>query len=700
MNDVVRFEQRGAVGLIIVNNPPVNALSSAVRSGLVEAVLQVQASGVGAAVLCCEGRTFIAGADISEFGKPMADPDLRKVIDCIEDCPTPIVAAIHGTALGGGFEVALGCHYRCAVPSAKVGQPEVYLGLTPGAGGTQRLPRAVGVEAATDMIVSGKPVPAPKVAEAGGIDRIIDGDLLEGAINYAQELAAKGAAPNRLRDRDVSTDHLPDSFFADYRKRIARKTRGLIAPEQCLQAVEAAVTMSFDDGMAKERVLFEQCLASSESKAQRHLFFAERTVAKIPDIPKDTPLRSIERVAVIGAGTMGGGISMNFANRGIPVKLLELDSDALERGLAVVKKNYIVSMEKGRLTQGDVDRRLGLLEGTMEYAALGDADLIIEAVFESMDVKKEVFAKLDEVAKPGAILATNTSSLDVNEIAAATSRPQDVIGLHFFSPANVMRLLEVVRADATAKDVVATCMKMAKSIGKVGVLSGVCFGFIGNRMLEPYLREVNMLLLEGALPAQIDKAIYDFGFAMGPCAVGDLAGIDVGHKVRQARSNLPDDETYYRISNLLAEMGRHGQKTGAGFYRYEAGSRAPVPDPEIEELIKRESERLGVDRRDIDDKEIVQRCMFALINEGANILEEGIALRPVDIDVVYVTGYGFPVYRGGPMFYADSVGAKKVYDAIGAFAERFGNEHGYWTPSPLLERLAKHGKSFGGLAGE
>lgn len=699
MNEVVRFEQRGNVGLIVVNNPPVNALSAAVRSGLVAAVESVRESGVKVAVLGCEGRTFIAGADISEFGKPMADPQLRQVIDCIEDCVTPIIAAIHGTALGGGFEVALGCHYRCAAPSAKVGQPEVHLGLTPGAGGTQRLPRAVGVQAATDMIVSGKPMAAPQAAELGGIDRIIEGDLLEGAISYAQELASQGAPARRMRERSIPVENLPEGFFADYRRKMARKTRGFFAPERCIQAVEAAVAMSFEDGMAKERELFGQCLASSESKAQRHLFFGERTVAKIPDIPKDTPLRDIERVAVIGAGTMGGGIAMNFVNRGIPVKLLELNNDALERGLAVVKKNYMVSMDRGRLSQAEVDKRFGLLEATTDYAALGDADLIIEAVFESMEVKKDVFSKLDEVAKPGSILATNTSSLDINEIAAATRRSQDVIGLHFFSPANVMRLLEVVRGDATAKDTIATCMKMAKSIGKVGVLSGVCFGFIGNRMLEPYLREVNALLLEGALPATIDKAIYDFGFAMGPCAVADLAGIDIGYKVRQARSNLPDDERYYRVSNLLAEMGRYGQKTGAGFYRYEAGSRTPVPDPQVDDLIKQESERLRVERREIGEQEIVQRCMYALINEGANILEEGIALRPVDVDVVYVTGYGFPVYRGGPMFYADSVGAKEIHTTIAGYTERFGNEYGYWRPSPLLTRLAEQGKSFGSLAG-
>lgn len=697
VSQIVEFRQRGRVGLITIDNPPVNALSTAVRQGLVAAVETLAASGCEVGLIYCKGRTFCAGADITEFGKPIVKPDLREVVETIEDSSKPIIAALHGTALGGGFELTLGCHYRCATPSAKVGLPEVRLGLIPGAGGTQRGPRVLGIEAALDLSVSGEPIGATQARELGAIDEIIEGDLLEGALEYAERLAAENAAPRRIRDIALDSRTLPEAFFEDYRKKIAAKTRGFFAPERAVQAVEAAVALSFPDGMRKERELFEQCLASAESKAQRHVFFAQREVAKIPDVPKDTPIRPINTVAVIGAGTMGGGIAVSFANAGLPVKILEVTQDALDRGLGIVEKNYTASMRKGHISAAQLRERMGLLQGTLDYADLGDADLIIEAVFESMALKKEVFQKLDGVAKQGAILATNTSSLDVDVIAAATARPQDVIGLHFFSPANVMRLLEIVRGDKTAKDVIATSMRMAKQIGKVGVLSGVCFGFIGNRMLEPYIREVNMLLLEGALPRQIDRTIYDFGFAMGPCAVGDLAGIDVGYKVRQERTDLPDDARYYRISDALAEMGRYGQKTGKGFYRYEQGSRTPNPDPEVEALIESESARLGIERRHIGEQEILERCLYALINEGARILEEGIALRSLDIDVVYITGYGFPVYKGGPMYYGDSVGLRTVHQAILGYAERLGHEHGYWEPSPLLARLAAEDKAFGDL---
>jgi 3-hydroxyacyl-CoA dehydrogenase len=695
MSDVVNYERRGRIGIVTVNNPPVNALSQAVRSGLEEALAQAiaddQAEGV---VLFCAGRTFLAGADISEFGKPPLPPHLTDVIERYEDAPKLTVAAIHGTALGGGLETAMGCDYRCAVPSAKVGQPEVKIGIIPGAGGTQRLPRLAGVPAALEMIVTGNPVKADKAMKYGVIDEIVDGDLLEGAMAFAERLLDEGAPQRKTRDLQVDTSEVPEGFFDGFRKKIARKTRGYNAPEACIQAVEASLELPFDQGMKRETELFIDCMTNPQAAALQYVFFSERLAAKIPDIPKDTPLRPIEKVGIIGAGTMGGGIAMAFANVGIPVTLVEVEQEALDRGLATIKKNYYRSVKSGRFTEEKVGQLLGMITGSLRMEDLADVDLVIEAVFENMALKKDIFGKLDSICKPGAILATNTSTLNVDEIAGSTSRPEDVIGLHFFSPANVMRLLEIVRGANTAKDVLATCLKMAKTIRKVGVVSGVCYGFIGNRMLAGYGREAGFMLLEGAAPAQVDKAIFDFGLPMGPFAMNDLAGIDVGYRIRQELGIEPASDKSSAVADRLAERGRYGQKTGAGFYRYEEGSRAPVSDPEVDEIIAEEAAKFGVGRREFTDEEIVARCMYPMINEAARILEEGIALRPSDVDMVWINGYGFPPYRGGPMHFADSVGVRKIYDTLVEYQETFGD---HWQPAPLLERLAKEDKTFASL---
>ncbi|HYW93553.1 MAG TPA: 3-hydroxyacyl-CoA dehydrogenase NAD-binding domain-containing protein [Gammaproteobacteria bacterium] len=693
MSSVVEYSKAAEIGVIAVNNPPVNALSQGVRAGLQESVRKgLSDEAVKAMVIVCEGRTFIAGADIREFGKPMADPGLVEVIREIEDSPKPVVAAIHGTALGGGLEVALACHYRCAVPSAKVGLPEVNLGLLPGAGGTQRLPRLVGADAALRMIAEGNHVPVTQAESMGLIDRILDTDDLRGAaVAYAQELLAGGKRPRKVSEMQVRLDN--PNVFEEYEKSIARKKRGFLAPFHCIKAVKAATELPFDQGMRRERELFAELMDSPQSKAQRHVFFAEREVARVPGLPKDTPKREIRTAGIIGAGTMGGGIAMNFANAGIPVYVLEGSQEALDKGLAVVRRNYENTARKGRITRDDVEQRMALIKPTLSYDDLAEVDLVIEAVFEDMGIKKEVFGKLDRVCKQGAILATNTSTLDVNEIASATSRPQDVMGMHFFSPANVMRLLENVRGEKTADDVVATVMSISRRIGKVGVCVGVCDGFVGNRMLHKRGREANFLVEEGALPQQVDKVLYDFGMPMGPFAMSDLAGLDVGYRIRQAKRKEghvePRDSTWL---DKIVEMGRYGQKTGAGVYRYEEGNRTPIPDPEIEKLIVEHSKGIGIERREVSDQEILERCMYTMVNEGAKILEEGIAARPLDIDIVWIYGYGFPVYRGGPMFWADQVGLDKIYDAILKYRDRLGAE--YWTPAPLLERLAKEGKGF------
>jgi 3-hydroxyacyl-CoA dehydrogenase len=695
MSRAVRYERRGSVGIITVDNPPVNALSQAVRQGLMDALAQGQGDAAAKAlVVIGAGRTFIAGADIKEFGKPLAAPDLTAVIGGFEDSAKPTIAAIHGTALGGGLEVALGCHYRIAVPAAQVGLPEVKLGILPGAGGTQRLPRLIGAKAALDMITTGDFVRAPQAKALGIIDEIVEGDLLDGAVRFAEGAAQRGTAGRRIRDRD---DKLADArgnaaLFTEYRAAVKKRARGQQSPLRSIDAVEAAANLPFDQGLQRERQIFEELVTSTQARALIHAFFAEREAMNIPDVPPDTPTRTIKSAAVIGAGTMGGGIAMNFANAGIPVTVVETAADALERGLSVVRNNYAGTVAKGRLDQATMDKRMGLIKGTLDLATIKDADVVIEAVFEEMAIKQELFARLDKVAKPGAVLATNTSSLDIDIIARETRRPQDVIGTHFFSPANVMRLVEVVRGAKTAKDVVATAMRLGKALGKVPVLVGVCDGFVGNRMIFQYTREAEFLLEEGALPAQVDKALTDWGMAMGVFAMGDMAGNDVGWRIRkQQAASRPNDRRYSHLADQICEIGRFGQKANAGWYRYEKGSRTPLPDPEIEKLILAESKRLGVARQTVADDEIVKRLIYALVNEGAKLLDEGIALRASDIDVIYLTGYGFPGWRGGPMFYADTVGLDKVL----ADVQRFHRTHGYfWRPAPLLEKLARDGKRF------
>jgi 3-hydroxyacyl-CoA dehydrogenase len=691
MSAVVTYSNQGNLALITVNNPPVNALSQAVRVGLKDAVMEGCVDrAVAAMVILCEGKTFIAGADVREFNRPPEPPHLPDLIQAIEDSPKPVIAAIHGTALGGGFEVALGCHFRVAARSAKVGLPEVKLGLIPGAGGTQRLPRLIGVEPALKLITDGNPISAEKAKALGVIDEIIEEDLAAGALAFAQRIVS---AQRPLRKASALTARLDSpGLFEEFERNIARKQRGFIAPGYCAKAVRAAVELPFAEGMKRERALFLELRASPQAAAQRHVFFGEREIAKVPGLPEDTPIRNISSVAVVGAGTMGGGIAMCFANAGVPVKLLEAQQDALDRGLAAIQKNYAASVAKASLAQGEMDRRLALITPSLTYDDLGDTDLIIEAVFEDLAVKKAVFEKLDAVAKPGAILATNTSYLDVSAIAQFTSRPQDVVGMHFFSPANVMKLLENVRAEKTAPDVLATVMSVGKRIGKVAVLVGGAEGFVGNRMLAQRTREAYFLLEEGALPQQVDKALYDFGFPMGPFAVGDLAGLDVGWRNRKSRlDKLTPRERACNILDKICEQGRFGQKTGAGFYRYEGG-RAPVPDPEVDNLIVEHSKQVGIERRTISDEEIIERCLYAMINEGAKILQEGVAARPVDIDMVWIHGYGFPVYRGGPMFYADQVGLKAIYDTILKYRDRFGPD--FWTPAPLLAELAESSKGF------
>jgi 3-hydroxyacyl-CoA dehydrogenase len=688
---VVSFSQQGNIGVITVDNPPVNALSQAVRAGLRDAVAQGMADdGVAAMVIWCAGRTFIAGADIREFGQPPKEPALPEVVQFMEKSTKPIVAAIHGTALGGGLEVTLGCHFRIALPTAKVGLPEVKLGILPGSGGTQRLPRLIGAKAALDMIVSGDHVAATKAHVYGIIDEIVEGDLKAAAIAFAQRVVAEARPLRRVSTLPVRNDD--PNLFDEYRKSIARKARGFLAPFACIKAVQAATELPFDEGMKRERELFNELVTSPQSKAQRHVFFAEREVTKIPGLPENTKTRDVKSVAVLGAGTMGGGIAMCFANVGVPVTLLEMSQENLDRGLSTIRKNYANTVAKGSLKQEEMDKRLALIKPTLSYDDIKQADLVIEAVFEEMSIKREVFAKLDAVCKPGAILATNTSYLNINEIAKSTKRPQDVMGMHFFSPANVMRLLENVRGEKTAPEVYATAMKAGKTIGKVPVLVGVCHGFVGNRMLSKRSREGGFMLEEGALPQQIDKVLYDFGFAMGPFAVGDLAGLDVGWRNRKSLfDKLTPREQANNLLDKICEMGRYGQKTGAGYYKYDE-KRNATPDPVIEQLIVKHSQERGITRRTISDQEIIERTMYAMINEGAKILEEGIAARPLDIDIVWIYGYGFPVYRGGPMFYADAIGLKTVYEAILKYQKQVGAE--YWTPAPLLEKLAKAGKGF------
>ena len=686
----VDLDRRGRVAVLTVNNPPVNALSQHVRQGLRDGLKQAAADGgVAAIVITCAGRTFIAGADITEFGKPPKEPSLHEVLDLIESSPKPVVAAIHGTALGGGLEVTLACHYRVGAKTARFGLPEVKLGILPGAGGTQRLPRVVGVPKALSMIVSGDPIGADEALKAGLIDEIVEGDLTAAAVTFAEKVVAEKRPLKKIRDLDekVAAVRGKPEIFAEFRKSVARQTRGFRAPENCIKAVEAAVNLPFDQGLKRERELFQELITSPESKAQRYFFFAEREAAKIPDVPADTKSRDIQKAAVLGAGTMGGGIAMNFANAGIPVTVVEVAQEALDRGLGVVRKNYEATASRGRLTMPDVEKRMGLISGTTDWSKIADADIVVEAVFEEMPIKKEVFAKIDGICKPGAVLATNTSTLDVDEIASATKRPEDVIGMHFFSPANVMRLLEVVRGKKSAKDVIATAMGVGRRIAKVPVLVGVCYGFVGNRMLHQRGREAEKLILEGALPHEVDRVLTDFGFPMGPFAMGDLAGLDVGWRIRKGKG------VKSAVADRICELGRFGQKTGAGYFRYEKGDRTPIPDPDVEKIIVEVASERGILRRKIGEAEILARLLYPMVNEGAKILEEKIAIRASDIDVIWVYGYGWPVYRGGPMFWADQVGLKTIRDRMNEWRKTQGEE---WTPAPLLDRLASEGKTFTG----
>ena len=699
MSDIVTYAVQGHLGVITLNNPPVNALS--VTKGVLQRILDAIKEGehdpaVKAFLIVGSGRAFCGGADISEFGKPapVGLSTLPNLVTYMDTVTKPMIAGIHGFALGGGLELALACHFRAALPGTQLGLPEVKLGILPGAHGTQRLPRVLGAARALEMMTSGDPIPAEKALELGLIDELLKGEMPAAAIQFANRVVREGREIKRTNAGQAAVDGPVDEFFRATRAKLEKACRGYPAPLVICDCVEAAVRLPFARGVQLEREGFEKLRPGTVSRALRHLFFAEREVAKIPDVPEGTPVREIRTAAVIGAGTMGGGIAMNFANAGIPVKMLEMSQAALDKGLGIIAKNYAATVAKGRLKQEDMDKRMSLLQGALDHEAIKDADIVIEAVFEDMAVKKQVFEQLDAVMKPGAILATNTSTLDIDEIAAATQRPEDVIGLHFFSPANVMKLLEVVRAAKTGKDVLATSMKLARTIKKVGVVAGVCDGFIGNRMLHSYFREAGFLLEEGALPQQVDKVIEDFGFSMGPFRVSDLAGLDVGWYIRKRQAaTRPAHLRYSKIADQICEMGRFGQKTNAGWYRYEPGSRTPIPDPQIEALIEKASAAAGIQRRTISDQEILERCVYALVNTGAKILEEGIALRASDIDIVYVYGYGFPRYRGGPMFYADTVGLDQVFESV----QRFHAQHGeFWTPSSLLERLAKEGGTFNG----
>jgi 3-hydroxyacyl-CoA dehydrogenase len=689
-----RYEVRGKVALITLDNPPVNGMSHPVRAAMLEGLDRALADPkVEAIVLTGAGKQFSGGADIREFNTPkmLAEPSLRTLIAAFESSAKPVIAALHGTAFGGGLELPLGCHFRVAAPKTQIALPEVKIGLLPGAGGTQRLPRAVGLELALNMIVSGNPVASEELAKAGLVDEIITGDLTEGAVAFANKVVAEKRPLAKLRDRKVKHDN-PEAFLAFAKNSVKAVAKNLPAPLKCIEAVAASIDKPFDEGVRIERELFVDLMMGPESRALRHAFFGERAASKIADVPEDTPRRNVARVGVIGAGTMGGGIAMNFLNAGLPVTILETKQEALDRGLATIRKNYESTVKKGRLTEAKMNERMALLKPTLSYDDLKDADLIIEAVFEEMGVKEKVFGELDRVAKPGAILATNTSTLDVNRIAAATKRPQDVIGMHFFSPANVMKLLEVVRAQKTAKDVLATVMDIGKKIRKTAVVSGVTDGFIGNRMLRYYGGQANRLVEEGASPQQVDRAIEKFGFVMGPFRVADLAGNDIGWSVRKRLYAEDPNVRRVVIPDKLCEMGRFGQKTGSGWYRYEPGKRDPIPDPVVDQVIAEGRKSLGITPRKISDEEIVERCVYALVNEGARILEEGIAAKASDVDMVYLTGYGFPLFRGGPMLYADTVGLVNIERAMRKYREQTGDA--FWEPAALLSRLAAEGKTF------
>ena len=687
INQVTDLDVRDGIAVLTLNSPPVNALSGPVRDGLHKGVQQAIADpAVKAVVLVCAGRTFIAGADITELGSggPQG-ASLLDVQNMMETSPKPVVAAIHGTALGGGLEVALCCHYRVAVAPAQFGLPEVKLGLLPGAGGTQRLPRIVGAEMALEMVGIGDPIGAARALEVGLISEIVTGDLTEGGIAFARKLLAEKRPLVRVRDNDakIAPARGKPEIFTNFRKLHERKNRGFLAPEYNIRCIEAAVNLPFEQGVKREGELFRELLQGPQSAAQRYMFFAERQAAKIPDVPADTPLIPVNKAGVIGAGTMGGGITMNLVNVGIPVTIVETSQEALDRGLKVVRGNYENTARKGKMTQADVEARMALIKPSLNLADLADVDIVIEAVFENMDIKKEIFQKLDGICKQGAILATNTSALDINAIAAMTKRPEYVIGTHFFSPANVMKLVEVVRGAKTAKNVIATAMALSKRINKIAVLAGVCHGFIGNRMLFARTTQSSRIILEGATPARVDKVLTDFGFPMGPFAMSDLAGVDVGWNAKTSKGET--------LRDRLCEAGRRGQKTNAGYYDYKPGDRTPIPNEDVVKMIREFAASKQIRQRDVTDEEILERCLIPMVNEGAKILSEGIAIRASDIDTVWVHGYGWPVYRGGPMHWANSYGLGKIVDRMRQFAK---DDAAFWTPAPMLEELAAKGGGF------
>jgi len=694
MNDIVTVEVTDDIALVIISNPPVNAINQKVRSGLMTAFQTVdQDNNVRAVVLKCAGRTFMAGADIKEFDEPIAEPGYHEVFRVIESCSKPVIAAMHGTALGAGLEAALACHYRCAVENARMGLPEVSLGIIPGAGGSQRLPRLIGAKAALEFILGGVTVSASEAYKIGILDRVIKDDLMGGTLEYVGSLLVDGVGPRKVSEMLVDKSGYGEEFLVDARKLSARRLRGQKAPNLVIEAINNAVNLPFEEGIRKEKIIGDKALVSKEAKALRNIFFSEREIGKIPGISSDTKRMQINNVAILGSGTMGGGIAMNFANAGIPAIILDVSEAVLQRGIAVVRENYENTVKRGRLSKSDMVDRMELISGTTDYNSIAESDLVIEAVFEDIDLKKKVFKKIDGICKPEAIIATNTSTLNIDQIAAVTKRPEKIIGLHFFSPANVMKLLEIVRAEKTSPEVLATAIDTAKRIKKIGVVAGICFGFIGNRMMaEGFHREADQMLLEGALPQQIDQVMYDFGFPMGPFAMHDMAGVDIMHSILKTTGKKENNrEPYFNVLYQVGELGRFGQKTGSGFYRYDEGSRRPLHDPVTDALILQEAERLGIKRTTIENTEIEQRCMYSLINEGAKILEEGIAYRPGDIDVIWSYGYGFPRFRGGPMYMADQIGLETIYEAVMSYRDKFGD---YWTPAPLLETLARDSKTF------
>ena len=702
MKGTVHYELRGDTALMTIDNPPVNPLSSGVRKGLHDGVNAALADdNVKAIVLTGAGRAFIAGADISEFGGKSEGPSLHDCLTTMENSAKPIIAAINGTAFGGGLEVALCCHYRVIAPSAPVGLPEVKLGLLPGAGGTQRLPRLIGAQKALDFILSGDPIPGPQATAMGIADALAEGDVVESAMKFAADIIAKGSPVRRIRDEEdiVAQDRGNAEMFDAARKNAERKMRKRFAPEMIVQCIEDAVNLGdFDAGMAVEQECFAKCLKHPQRESLIHMFFSEREVSKIPDVPKDTATQKIETAAVIGCGTMGGGITMSFLNVGIPVTTLEMNQEALDRGIGVIKRNYDIQVQRGRMSAEEVDKRMGLLTGTTNFEDLGSADLILEAIYENIDVKVDTFKKMDAVAKPGAILASNTSALDIDKMAEATSRPEAVIGLHFFSPANIMKLLEIVRGGKTSNETIASSMKLGRTLNKIAVLSGNAPGFIGNRMLAGYTRQAGEIILQGATPYQVDNALLQFGMPMGPFQMNDLVGLDLGWRARKLSGMKPEDVPITaRVADKLCEMDRYGQKNNRGYYIYPEGSRAGQADPEVVALVEETSAELGIERRTIDDDEVLKRCLYPLINEGARILEDGIAIRPCDIDIVYINGYGFPEVTGGPMFWADQIGLENILADIKGFQQEYGGA--IWEPAPLLERLVAEGKTFASLQG-